>query len=158
MGAAERLARMIFILMKRKKRPDLKRILAACVWLAFSATTLAQSKLFQGSFGHEYTAKKNEAVWTIDFEPKSIVLITHGYQSKATLHELTKAEKDAFWKRMMWPASSGTQARCVGNAEDLFCYVPMTERQEISWLQENRSDYFYYSQMAGVMEVTRIPR
>ncbi|POA97536.1 hypothetical protein C2134_17065 [Chromobacterium sinusclupearum] len=57
---------------------------------------------------------------------------------------------------MGWPAKGSAAASCAGKDDDLFCQVPKRIRVSIPWLKNNASDFFYYSEISGVMEIKRL--
>ncbi|WP_155419470.1 hypothetical protein [Chromobacterium subtsugae] len=73
------------------------------------------------------------------------------------LHSLSAEERAVFWQKMGWPAAGSAAAQCASNGDDLFCQVPKRVRAGIAWLKDNESDFFYYSEIGGVMEISRLP-
>ncbi|MEO2217659.1 hypothetical protein ABGV49_11385 [Chromobacterium vaccinii] len=110
-----------------------------------------------GVFGHEYTAQAGEPVWNLRQDGNGLALSGNDGTAPVLLHNLSAEERAAFWQKMGWPAASSAAAQCAGNGDDLFCEVPKRVRADISWLKDNGSDFFYYSEMAGVMEISRLP-
>lgn len=106
-----------------------------------------------GVFGHNFTGRKNDPVWTVKQEPGHFTLITHGDGSTSPLRVLSKAEITRFWKKMLWEQESSKKAECLGNRDEILCFVPTQSRKSIPWLEDNTSDYFYYDKMAGIMEI-----
>jgi len=109
-----------------------------------------------GVFGHNYTERKNDPVWTVKQESGHFTLTTHGDGSTSLLKSLSGSEIKIFWKKMLWEQKTSEKAECLGNRDEIMCFVPMQSRKGIPWLADNKSDYFYYDEMAGVMEINLI--
>ncbi len=93
--------------------------------------------------------------------PEKSEIPYHDYRlrSPATVelvNRLTPAEVGAFWQKMLWPPATRAGVQCVGDDESVFCQVPPAQRQQIDWLAGQHSDYFFYSEMGGVMEIQRL--
>jgi hypothetical protein len=59
---------------------------------------------------------------------------------------------------MRWPAEKANGALCLridGQPNGLMCYVQSSSRARVSDLSKNRSDYFYFDPMGGLMEIRR---
>ncbi|MEN7430383.1 hypothetical protein VA599_06465 [Chromobacterium sp. TRC.1.1.SA] len=110
-----------------------------------------------GAYGHEYTAQTGEPVWNLRQDGAGLELSGNDGAPPVSLRNLSAEERAVFWQRMGWPAAGSAAAQCAGNGDDLFCQVPKRVRADIPWLQDNVSDFFYYSEMAGVMEISRLP-
>jgi len=104
-------------------------------------------------FGHNFTGRKNDPVWTVKQESGHFTLITHGDGSTSPLRVLSKAEITRFWKKMLWEQESSKKAECLGSRDEILCFVPTQSRKSIPYLEDNTSDYFYYDKMAGIMEI-----
>jgi hypothetical protein len=111
-----------------------------------------------GEFGHRYTKKRNEPVWTIREVAGRLTMKTHGDESESQIHRLSPSERSAFWEKMWWLGSSHEHASCAGNSQQLLCFVPANARATEPYLKAMKSDYFYYDRMAGVMEVEKIEK
>ncbi|WP_137937919.1 hypothetical protein [Chitinivorax sp. B] len=135
----------------------MKHLLLGLTFGLCSTALFAQDTL-AGQFGHAFVKKPNEVVWTIQPKANTYELIMHGDNSTTQLHKLSDKERSTFWKKMDWPPASQQGADCAGNDEDLFCFVPPKQRAAITWLKDNQSGYFFYSQMGGVMEIKRISK
>lgn len=121
----------------------------------FSNTVFASEDLFSGKFSHDFATLKDDPLWQINFKADGFELHRLTDQLTTKLHPLSTDERDQFWQRMMWPLQSNEKAQCIGNNYQIICYVPTESRQEIHWLANNKSDYFYYDRMFGVTEIFR---
>jgi hypothetical protein len=86
----------------------------------------------------------------------SLVFFSHGLNESTVSQIASKEQKESFWKKMMWDVSLSQDATCVVGKEFIVCRVPQEVRAKISWIASNKSDYFYYDHMAGVMEIERL--
>lgn len=109
-----------------------------------------------GDYGHDYTSQKGEVVWSIRKDGNSLVFFSHGLNESTVSQIASKEQKESFWKKMMWDVSLSQDATCVVGKEFIVCRVPQEVRAKISWIASNKSDYFYYDHMAGVMEIERL--
>jgi hypothetical protein len=135
------------------------KTLALCVGLLLGTAVRADTDPAQGllgHFGHGFTEPAGEVVWTVTAQADGYALLAHGDQSRSLLHRLTPAEVGAFWQKMLWPPATRAGVQCVGDDESVFCQVPPAQRQQIDWLAGQHSDYFFYSEMGGVMEIQRL--
>jgi len=126
-------------------------IIAALACLPVSA-----NDILVGSFGHEFTRQNGDVVWKIHPKGNFYELHTLGDNSKSTIKPMNSKALNDFWKKMLWPTSTTIGASCLANAEDVFCYVPKDQQEKIDWISGNKSSFFYYSTMAGIMEVNKI--
>ncbi|KUM03820.1 hypothetical protein KIF53_12045 [Chromobacterium subtsugae] len=110
-----------------------------------------------GVYGHEYTAQAGEPVWNIRKVGDGLALSGNAGTAPVLLHSLSAEERAVFWQKMGWPAAGSAAAQCASNGDDLFCQVPKRVRAGIAWLKDNESDFFYYSEIGGVMEISRLP-
>ncbi len=134
----------------------MKQVCIAVTLLLISHASLAESDPLLGKFGHDYTRSSQEAVWQIRRDAGGYQLNTLTHSSKASAQSWSAAQRKAFWEKMMWPVKVSAEAKCVGNAEEVICYVPVGARKKVDWLRDNKSDYFHYDAMGGVMEAHRI--
>lgn len=109
-----------------------------------------------GNFGHEFTEPAGSVVWTITPREKGYELYSHGDQSRAMMHRWKPAEIRSFWQKMLWPQDTMEGVECLGNDEEIYCQVPPVQRARIDWIANSKSDYFFYSEMGGVMEIQRL--
>ncbi len=116
----------------------------------------AEEDMILGDYGHKFTEPQGEVVWSIRKEGDSLVFFSHGLNESAVSQIASKEQKESFWKKMMWDVSLSEDATCVVGKEFIVCRVPQEVRAKISWIASNKSDYFYYDQMAGVMEIERL--
>ena len=124
------------------------------------AVTSALTGVFGGVFGHSSTEIQGDPVWTVrprTDDRATFDLTSHGDDSHDTLHPLSADARAAFWKQMLWPQPNSKAAQCIGSDTQLVCFVPRASRKSIDWLKGNDSNYFYYSRMAGVMEIRKLP-
>jgi len=134
----------------------MKLKISAFLFVALCATSAHSSELLLGNFGHEFTGKKGETVWSIRATGSSYELFSLGGNFKTGLQPLSKAAVAALWKELLWPQATTAGVVCLGNDEDIFCHVPQNQRKKIDWLAGNKSNYFFYSAMGGVMEIKRL--
>lgn len=121
--------------------------------ISLSAT---EEDMMLGDYGHKFTEPQGEVVWSIRKDGDSLIFFSHGV-NESTVSQIASAEqKESFWKKMMWDVSLSKDATCVIGEEFIVCKVPKEVRAKISWIASNESDYFYYDQMAGVMEIIRL--
>lgn len=115
------------------------------------------AEVLSGVYGHAFTGKRNDAVWTVQRSTAGIYqVLQHGDDSRMAGKVLDDAARLRFWQKMDWPQATVSVAQCLQFGDDMICHVPQPQRRQIVWLADNRSDYFYYDTMAGVMEVHRI--
>jgi hypothetical protein len=148
-------------------------ILVLCAAAAQAAVPLA------GRFGHAHTATDDETVWQITQLSDDGYQVYQADEPDASATLLDDSGRAAFWLKMHWDAGTGAGARCLNwgepmadSLQDLFdppstdapvlrrsvlCHVPSAQRQQIPWLADNRSDWFYYDSLSGVMEITPLP-
>ena len=133
-----------------------KTIIALALGVASFACS-AQADLFVGKFGHEYTSPEGTPVWEIKRNNGQYQFdILNDEDPSQSAHEFSENERRKFWKTMLWPEEGSIPASCVGNAERVMCYVTPQVRSRTDWLKDNKSNYFYYDQLLGVMEVQKL--
>jgi hypothetical protein len=134
----------------------MKKRLLSLVLLIAAFPAFAEINPIVGAFGHDFTTTKNDPVFTVKENKGSFQLTQHGDDSMHTLSALSNAAKKEFWDKMWWESNSFEKAQCLGNQEVIMCFVPKAERQKEAGLKDRQSDYFYYSPIAGVMEIAKI--
>ncbi|HZX30103.1 MAG TPA: hypothetical protein VFF03_02010 [Rhodocyclaceae bacterium] len=127
--------------------------IALIAFLALPSIACANS--LTGIYSHNYTAKKNEPVWSIKAKNNAFTLTTHGENGQSRLQTLTDSEIREFWEKMGWEEEFAKGVECIGNAGDIFCKVPAKTKNGISWLRENKSDYFHFDKIGGLMEIKK---
>ena len=120
----------------------------------FPAAVSAQTASLLGDFTHGYTEPPNESVWTVQNTSDMWTVYSHGGKETSKAKILTEAERKKFWEKMWWPISTATQADCLTYDEALICYVPKKAKLKIDWIQKNKSNYFHYDAIGGVMEIS----
>ncbi len=123
---------------------------------ALACQSVSASEILVGSFGHEFTRKNGDVVWTIRPKGNAYELHALGDNSKSTIKPMSSKAINDFWRKMLWPASTTIGVSCLENTEDVFCYVPRDQQEKIDWISGNKSRFFYYSTMAGIMEINKI--
>lgn len=119
----------------------------------------ADGETLTGLYGHQFTAQPNAPVWSVRSKGKAYQVISlNADESTPDSHEWSKDERLAFWERMLWPPDTSADAQCVGNEDEVICFVPSQSRKRIDWLRESKSDYFHYDPMGGVMKINKLPR
>ena len=126
------------------------------IFIAALVSLPAASAPPTGQFGHGYTSKQNDVVWTVRKSSSTYELVTHGDESVAAAHPLTLEERKAFWKKMWWQSDSFSKASCLGNHSELLCHVPARSRKSDADLKGMQSDFFHYDPVGGVIEAKRI--
>ena len=121
-------------------------------FLFAAAIASAKAALPVGTFGHEFTKTKGEAVWSIQAGVASYKLIRHNDGKKQLAHTLTPVERKKFWLKMAWPAGTHQNSQCIGVPGELICHVPSTTRLSIPALQSHSSDFFHYDKIGGIIE------
>ncbi|SFZ72039.1 hypothetical protein [Chitinimonas taiwanensis] len=121
--------------------------------VALCAVSVHSKELLLGNFGHAFTGKESDIVWSIRAKGSIYEILFHGDNSKATAQQLSDKAVAKLWKKLDWPEITTAGVVCLGVKEDFFCYVPQEQRKKISWIADNKSDYFNYSSMGGVMEI-----
>jgi len=129
-------------------------VLLFCVF--FIAPVFAIDDVFSGQYGHNYSTLLNDPVWEITSTKDGFQLTRLTDQNISKIDPLSQDEKDEFWQKMMWDLTSNKKAQCLGDEVQVICYIPNESRQKISWIKNNHSDYFFYDQLLGVIEVFRI--
>ncbi|UXY14559.1 hypothetical protein N8I74_14700 [Chitiniphilus purpureus] len=141
------------------KSQPMRSIASRVVAAILIAPVLALADPPLGVFGHQFTEREGEPVWTIEQESADVfTLFVHGDSLGWRLDRLDSDEIKSFWRKMGWPQGAVHHASCIGDGESVFCHMPANARRRIPWLAENKSDYFYYDTMAGVMEIRLIAR
>jgi hypothetical protein len=145
------------------------------------AASAGEPVSFAGDYGHGATHDPDEVVWRVQDADAGWRLTSTGDGEVVDAYRLAARGREAFWRRMGWPADSSAAADCLtwgdrpASLDDLLadtppapaapgddgglgvlCHVPPTARARIDWLAGNGSDWFYYDPMAGVMEVRRL--
>lgn len=119
----------------------------------------AQTDSLAGEYGHNYTEKDGTPVWEVRQKGDTYELLSLGTPpSSQEVHVLTADERRHFWQTMWWSEESSAQVNCIGNTQEVICFVPATTRQTIAALKENDSDYFYYDPTGGLMEIQKLPQ
>jgi hypothetical protein len=136
----------------------MKRLLTVFCLYALAGAACAQTDPLVGSFTHDFTRPKNQSVWTVKKTAAVWQVRVHG--SNETLHarRASDGEKAAFWEQVWWPAGKANDAQCLrieGQLQGLMCYVQSSIRADVSDLSKNKSDYFYFDSMGGLMEIQR---
>jgi hypothetical protein len=136
----------------------MKRLLAVFCLCALTGAAYAETDPFVGSFTHDFTRPKNESVWTVKKSGAAWQVLVHGSHETVHARRMSDAERMAFWEQLWWPTEKAKDAQCLrleGNLQGLMCYVQSSTRAEVSDLAKNKSDYFYFDQMGGLMEIRR---
>jgi hypothetical protein len=123
---------------------------------ALACHSVSASEILVGNFGHEFTRKNGDVVWKIQPKGNAYELHALGDNSKATIKPMSRKAINSFWEKMLWPASTTLGVSCLANREDIFCYVPRDQQEKIDWISGNKSGFFYYSTMGGIMEINKI--
>jgi ribosomal protein S4E len=126
-----------------------------CIGITISIAS-ADSDIMIGNYGHKFTEPQGEVVWSIRKEGDSLVFFSHGLNESIVSQIANTEQKESFWKKMWWDASLSKDATCVVGKEFILCKVPQEVRAKIDWIAPNKSDYFYYDSMAGIMEIERL--
>lgn len=157
------------------------RLSAAALTLILVASAAAAEAAapLAGRFGHAYTATDGDAVWKITRHSDGGYRVQQPDKSEASAAVLDNRQRIAFWQKMHWDADTAAGADCLNWGEPMsdslldlldpppadapvlrrsvLCHVPGAQRAKITWLADNRSDWFYYDSLTGVMEITPLP-
>jgi hypothetical protein len=136
----------------------MKPMLGVFFLYALGGAASAASDPLVRSFTHDFTRIKNDAVWTVKKTGSTWQVRVHGANETVRARPATNAERAAFWEQMWWPADKAKDAQCLRVEEQspgLMCYVHGSTRAGISALSKNKSDYFYFDPMGGLMEIRR---
>jgi hypothetical protein len=127
-------------------------LLLACI----SLTAFAEPSRLPGVYGHDFTTKKADAVWTVKQRGDAFEVKRHGDGSVASGKSLSAEQRKEFWEKMWWESDAYMKAECLGAEDDVFCFVPAPERAKESWLKDYTSNYFHYDPAGGLIEMRRI--
>lgn len=133
----------------------MKRWLAIFCMCALSGAVEAGTDPFVGSFTHDYTRLKNDPVWTVKKSGATWQVHVHGANETVRARPVSNTERAAFWEQMWWPVDKAGGAQCLhvdGEFPGLMCYVQSSTRVQLDALSKNKSDYFYFDSMGGLME------
>ena len=132
-------------------------LIIACGLL--SAAVQAQTSTISGSFGHAFTGKANEAVWTVKANGATPLLVTVGAKTSVKAFVLTKEQRKDLWDKLSFDSSTGSfeQADCIATSEEYICNVPQKSRALISDLKDRKSDFFHFDSFGGLMEINKVP-
>jgi hypothetical protein len=136
----------------------MKHLLAVFCLYALVGTASASTDPLVGSFTHDFTRVKNDPVWTVKKTGSVWQVRLHGANATVQARPATNAERAAFWEQMWWPADKAKEAQCLRVEEQspaMICYVHGSTRAGIDALSKNKSDYFYFDPMGGLMEIRR---
>ena len=134
----------------------MKRLITVFSLSTVSVPLLAAPQPLVGQFTHDYTRPKNASVWTVKKSGAEWRVLVHGSKGAVLATRVSEAERKAFWEKMWWPAEKAKHAQCLslGDAwQGMMCYVQKSNRAGVEKLAKKKSDYFYYDQMAGLMEI-----
>jgi hypothetical protein len=129
---------------------QMKRLLTVLCLYALVGSASAGLDPLVGSFTHDFTRVKNDAVWTVKKTGSAWQVRVHGSNETVRARPATKAERAAFWDQMWWPADKASDAQCLRveeQSQGLMCYVHGSTRAGIDALSKNKSDYFYFDPM-----------
>ena len=135
----------------------MKKIFAIAGLLA-TMMAHAQANPVVGTFGHDYTEKTNEPVWTVSSAGQQIKLKSHGGGPTVKVTILSREQRKALWDALAFDSDTGSfaQAECVGGGAEYICHVPMAARAGIPELKTQKSDFFHYDRAGGLMEIRKI--
>ena len=136
----------------------MRRLLAVLCLYVFAGAASASTDPLVGSFTHDFTRVKNDPVWTVKKTGSAWQVRLHGANATVHARPATNAERAAFWEQMWWPADEAKEAQCLRVEEQspaMMCYVHGSARAGIDALSKNKSDYFYFDPMGGLMEIRR---
>jgi hypothetical protein len=136
----------------------MKRLLTVFYLSALAGVACAETNPLAGSFTHNFTRAENQSVWTVKKAGTAWQVRVHGSNETLRARPVSDAERAAFWEQMWWPADKANDAQCLrieGPLQGLMCYVQSSTRADVSDLSKNKSDYFYFDQMGGLMEIRR---
>lgn len=134
----------------------MKRVISVLFLLCVSCPLLAAPEPLSGQFTHDFTRTKNASVWTVKKSGTEWRVFVHGSKGAVPATKVSEAERKAFWEKMWWPAEKAKDAQCLSLGDEwqgMMCYVHRSARAEVEELAKKKSDYFYYDQMAGLMEI-----
>ena len=135
----------------------MKRLLSVLTLYVLAGSASAETSPLVGSFTHDFTRPSNQSVWTVKKAGAAWQVRLHGGNQTVRARPATDAERAA-WEKMWWPADKAKSAQCLRVEEQspgLMCYVHGSTRAGISDLSKNKSDYFYFDPMGGLMEIRR---
>lgn len=136
----------------------MSRQLALFLLCSVPGLVLDASGPLTGQFTHNFTRPENQSVWTVTKTGITWKVLVHGSNQILRAKEVGEEKKEEFWEKMWWPTEEARNAQCLtfeDNLERIMCYVPRSSRAELSELSKNASDYFYFDQMGGLMEIRR---
>lgn len=135
----------------------MKSLLTASCLCALTRTANAETEPLVGSFTHDFTRPKLTLCGTVKKSGTAWTVLIHGSNETVSTKRSSEAEKKAFWDRMWWPTEKAKDAHCLqmeGNLQGMMCFVQSSTRAQVSDLAK-KSDYFYFDQMGGLMEIRR---
>lgn len=133
----------------------MKSVFGALFLFCVSIPLLAAPEPLSGQFTHDFTRPKNASVWTVIKSGAEWRVLVHGAKETVAT-KVTEGGRKAFWEKMWWPAEKAKDAECLSLGDEwqgMMCYVHRDARAEVEELAKKKSDYFYYDQMAGLMEI-----
>ena len=136
----------------------MKRLLAVICLYVLAGSASAETNPLLGSFTHDFTRPSNQSVWTVKKVGTAWQVRVHGANETVRAKRMSDAEKAAFWEQMWWPLEKAKDAQCLRiekELQGLMCYVHGNSRVTIDALSKNKSDYFYFDSMGGLMEIRR---
>ena len=117
-------------------------------------TVNAQTTSLVGDFTHGYTDPKNETVWTVENTRDMWTVYSHGAKETFKAKILSEAERINYWEKMWWPTATAKLADCLTYDAALICHIPKKAKMKIDWIKKNKSDYFHYDAIGGVIEIS----
>jgi hypothetical protein len=136
----------------------MNRLLTVFCLCTLTSHAVAATDFLLGSFTHDFTRPKNQSVWTVKKSGTAWQVIVHDSNETLPARQVGKEGRMQFWEQMWWPADKAKDAQCLrleGKLQETICYVQSSARTNVGDLSKNKSDYFYFDQMGGLMEIRR---
>jgi hypothetical protein len=139
----------------RKNVMNVLSALLAPVLLTLSCSVQANDGPIVGEFGHNFTAKKNDPVWSIRRTATGLSILLHGDGTVVAAAIASDIQKQQFWDKMGWE-SNPHSSTCVAFPGAMLCHVPTTTRSKIFDLKDCRTGYFYFDSILGLLQVEKV--
>ena len=131
-----------------------KWLTMACLLLASAAH--AQTNPLAGTFGHGSTSKLDDPVWTVRVVAGQAQLYAHGSKTMAKGVLMTGQQRKQLWDHLDFASESFQQAECIEADGEYVCYVPKKSRARDTLLKSQKSDFFHFDKVGGLMEIHKI--